>query len=151
MVVADFAFLKNPALTIQRHAHDVFYCGLHGGGGLGLTGGEMFAYAKTGGSNLDLPEKGRATDGREVDLVEDVFKRYDLVLCISTYSATAPLTAFAKRYGFRGATMHGMNDTILRSGLAVDYDEVSRDAEKLRLGMTRADWAEIDFVCESPA
>ena len=148
--VADFAFLKNPALTIQRHAHDVFYRGLQGGGpaGLGLTGGEMFAYAKTGGSNLDLPEKGRATDGREIDLIEDVYKKYDLVLCISTYSATAPLTAFAKKFGFRGATMHGMNDTILRTGLAVDYDEVSRDAEKLRLGMTRADWAEIDYECE---
>ena len=45
--------------------------------------------------------------------------------------------------------MHGMNATILRSGLAVDYDDVSREAEKLRLGMTRADWAEIDFIFEN--
>jgi leucyl aminopeptidase (aminopeptidase T) len=42
--------------------------------------------------------------------------------------------------------MHGMNQTILRSGLAVDYDEVSREAEKLRLGMTGAQSVEIDFV-----
>jgi len=147
--ITDFRFLENPDLSIQRHAHDVFYLGLKNGGlkELGLTGGEMFAYEITGGSNLDLPEKGRASDGREIDLVADVYRAYDLVLCISTFSATAPLTAFAKQYGFRGATMHGMNQVILRSGLAVDYFEVSKAAEKMRLGMTRADWVEIDYEC----
>jgi len=146
--VKDFAFLKNPDLSIQRHAHDVFQQGLRNGvmKELGMEGGEMFAYEITGGSNLDLPEKAFASDGREVDLVEDVYKKYTLVLCISTYSATAPLTAFAKQYGFRGATMHGMNQVILASGLAVDYFEVSKQAEKLRLGMTKADWVEIDCV-----
>ena len=146
--VADFRFLKNPDLSIQRHAHDVFYQGLRNevNAEFGLTGGEMFAYEITGGSNLDLPEKGFATDGREIDLVEDIYKKYDLVLCISTYSATAPLTAFAKKYGFRGATMHGMNQVILSSGLAVDYFEVSKQAEKLRLGMTKADSVEIDYT-----
>ncbi len=144
----DFAFLKNPDLSIQRHAYDVFYQGLRNGvmQELGMEGGDMFAYEVTGGSNLDLPEKGFATDGREIDMVEDIYKKYTLVLCISTYSATAPLTAFAKKYGFRGATMHGMNQIILASGLAVDYFEVSRQAEKLRLGMTKADWVEIDYV-----
>lgn len=148
--ITGFRFLKNPDLSIQRHAHDVFYQGLRDSvmAELGLTGGEMFAYEITGGSNLDLPEKGFATDGREINMVEDIYKKYGLVLCISTYSATAPLTAFAKRYGFRGATMHGMNQVILSSGLAVDYFEVSKQAEKLRLGMTRADWVEIDYTFE---
>ncbi|MEP6670808.1 MAG: hypothetical protein ABJF10_16740 [Chthoniobacter sp.] len=146
--VEGFRFLQNPDLSIQRHAHDAIYQGLRNGViyELGLKGGEMFAYELTGGSNLDLPTTGYATDGREVDLVEDVYKKYDLILCVSTYSATAPLTAFAKKYGFRGATMHGMNQVILSSGLAVDYFEVSKQAEKLRLGMTKADWAEIDYV-----
>jgi leucyl aminopeptidase (aminopeptidase T) len=36
----------------------------------------------------------------------------------------------------------------LRTGLAVDYNEVSRDAEKLRLAMTRADEIDIDFELE---
>jgi aminopeptidase len=39
-----------------------------------------------------------------------------------------------------------LNQIILSSGLAVDYDQVSKNAEKLRLGMTRADWVEIDFT-----
>ena len=145
--IAGFRCLRDPDLSIQRNAHDVFYQGLRQGvmAELGLEGGEMFAYEITGGSNLDLPEKAFATDGREVDLVEEVYQKYDLILCISTYSATAPLTAFAKQYGFRGATLHGVNQIILNSGLAVDYDEVSRQAEKLRAGMTGADWVEIDY------
>ncbi len=148
--IEGFRFLKNPELSIQRYAHDVFYLGLKNGGlaELGLTGGEMFAYQVTGGSNLDLPETAFTPAGCEVRMADEIYSKYDIVLCISTYSATAPLTAFAKKYGFRGATMHGMNAVILRSGLAVDYDEVSREAEKLRLGMTKADWAEIDYVFE---
>lgn len=142
-----FRFLEKSELGIQRRAHDVFYQGLKAGvlAELGLRGGEMYAYEITGGSNLDLPEAAYASDGRRLDLVADVLKRYDIVLCISTYSATAPLTAFAKEFGFRGATLHGVNDVILASGLAVDYNEVSVEAEKLRLGMTGADSVEIDY------
>jgi aminopeptidase len=147
--IKDFAFLKNSDLSIQRLAYEVFYQGLKNGGlaELGLTGGDFFAYQITGGSNLDLPDQAFRPDGSEVSLTKDVYPHYRLILCISTYSATAPLTAFAKQYGFRGATLHGLNPIILSSGLAVDYDEVSRNAEKLRLGMTKADWVEIDFSC----
>jgi aminopeptidase len=145
--ITGFAFLQDAALTIQRHAHDVFYQGLKNGvlAQLGLAGGEMFAYQITGGSNLDLPDAAWTPEGRQVSLAKDVYPRFNILLCISTYSATAPLTAFAKQFGFRGATLHGVNPIILRTGLAVDYHEVSRQAEKLRLAMTRADAFEIDF------
>jgi aminopeptidase len=146
--IQDFEFLKNPDLTIQRHAYEVFYLGLKNGvsGELGLTGGDMFAYKTTGGSNLDLPDLAVGVDGEELSLEKDVYPNYRLILCCSTFSATAPLTAFAKQYGFRGATLHGLNQIIIDSGLSVNYEEVSRNAEKLRLGMTRADWVEIDFT-----
>ena len=145
--IKDLAFLKNPALTIQRHAYEVFYQGLQHGAAkeMRLTGGDLFAYRITGGSNLDLPDRAVTPEGREVSLEKDVYPNYDIILCISTFSATAPLTAFAKQYGFRGATLHGLNDIILRTGLAVDYNEVSKQAEKLRLGLTRAEWFEVDF------
>ena len=145
--VRDFAFLKDPQLSIQRHAYEVFYRGLNEGGlkRLNFTGGDLFAYKITGGSNLDLPDEAFTPEGRKVSLEKDVYPKYDLILCISTFSATAPLTAFAKKFGFRGATLHGLNDIILRSGLAVDYNEVSRQAEQLRLGLTKADWFELDF------
>jgi hypothetical protein len=146
--IIDFAFLQNPDLTVQKYAYEVFYQGLKKGvlDELGLTGGDIFAYKITGGSNLDLPDTAIAPDGTQLSFEKDVYPKYKLILCVSTYSATAPLTAFAKRFGFRGATLHGLNQIILSSGLAVDYERVSRDAEKLRLGMTRADWVEIDFT-----
>jgi hypothetical protein len=146
--IIDFAFLKNPDLTVQKYAYEVFYQGLKKGvlDELGLTGGDIFAYKITGGSNLDLPDTAITPDGTQLSFEKDIYPKYKLILCVSTYSATAPLTAFAKRFGFRGATLHGLNQIILSSGLAVDYERVSRDAEKLRLGMTRADWVEIDFT-----
>jgi hypothetical protein len=146
-----FAFLANPDYSVQRLAHDVFYQGLHDGAleALGLTGGEIFAFTMTHGSNLDLDDEAWDPSGRRLSLTEDVYPNYDLILCISTFSATAPLTAMARKFLFRGATMHGMNPTILRTGLAVDYNQVSRDAEKLRLALTGADEVEIDFELES--
>ena len=145
--VTDFRFLKDPTLTIQRHAYEVFYQGLKGGAAkeLGLTGGDFFAYKITGGSNLDLPDTAYTPEGKKVSLERDVYPKYDLILCVSTFSATAPLTAFAKQFGFRGATLHGLNEIILSSGLAVDYNEVSKTAEKMRLALTKADWFEVDF------
>jgi hypothetical protein len=145
--IARFAFLEDDALTIQRHAHDVFYQGLKHGvlAELNLQGGDLFAYQITGGSNLDLPDPAWTTDGRQISLATDVYPNFDILLCISTFSATAPLTAFAKQFGFRGATLHGLNPIILRTGLSVDYNEVSRQAEQLRQAMTRADAFEIDF------
>ena len=145
--IQGFAFLKDPTLTIQRHAYESFYLGLKNSvlSELGLVGGEIFAYTITGGSNLDLPDVAWTPEGRQVSLEKDVYPQFDILLCISTFSATAPLTAFAKQFGFRGATLHGLNPIILRTGLAVDYNEVSRQAESLRLAMTRADAFEIDF------
>ncbi len=143
----DFDFLVKEKYSIQRYAHDVFYRGLHQGAlkTCGMSGGEIFAYQITGGSNLDLPDQAVAPDGSEYSLERDVYPAYDIILCISTYSATAPLTAFAKTHGFRGATLHGVNDVILKSGLCVDYNRIADDAEKLRRGMTRAQRFEIDF------
>jgi hypothetical protein len=148
--VEGMGFLKDLTLTIQRHAHDVFYQGLKNGvlSELNLRGGELYAYEITGGSNLDMADEVFAPDGRQLSFEKDIYPNYDIILCISTYSATAPLTAFAKKYGFRGATMHGMNPIILATGLAVNYDDVSAEAEKLRLGMTNADWIEIDHEFE---
>ncbi|MCK4686006.1 MAG: hypothetical protein KAT44_13670 [Pirellulales bacterium] len=147
----DFANLSDPALTIQEKAHSVFYQGLQGNVAkqLGVSGGEMFAYHETGGSNLDLPDEAVDSSGRTISLEESVYTQFDLILCISTFSATAPLTAFAKKFGFRGATLHGLNDIILATGLAVDYREVSREAEKLRLSLTKADSFEIDFEMDN--
>ncbi|HMP90266.1 MAG TPA: hypothetical protein PJ991_08685 [Kiritimatiellia bacterium] len=141
------AFLKNPELSIQKIAWEVFYKGLKSGVAekLGLDVGGFYAYRITGGSNLDLPDEAWDAEGNNLSLEKDVYPNHGIILCISTFSATAPLTAFARQYGFRGATLHGVNDIILSSGLSVDYHEVSREAEKLRRALNRADAFEIDF------
>ena len=148
--ITGFAFLGKKQFPVQNKAHEAFYTALHNGAmdDLGLTGGEMFAYKTTHGSNLDLEDEVWDTDGNKLSLDKDIYPNYDIILCISTWSATAPLTAKCKEFGFRGATLHGLNDIILSSGLAVNYDDVSFDAERIRLAMTRSDSIEIDFALE---
>lgn len=145
--IKDFSFLNDTGLTIQRYAHDVFYQGLKNGvmDHLGLEDGRMFAYRITGGSNLDLTDEAYDVQGLRLSLEKDIYSHFDIILCISTFSATAPLTASAKQYGFRGATLHGINKIILETGLSVDYELVSVQAEKLRQGLTRAEFVEVDF------
>jgi len=70
-----------------------------------------------------------------VSLEKDVYSKYDIILLhldLLGHRAADRLrqavTAFAAR------PCHGLNEIILRSGLSVDYNEVSKQAEKLRLG-----------------
>jgi len=148
--IKDFAFKGEEQFEVQKNALKYFYEGLRNGvlNELGMIGGEMFAYKYTYGSNLDLKDDVWNTDGERLSLDRDIYPNYDIILCISTWSATAPLTVKCKEYGFRGATMHGMNDVILNSGLAVNYQEVSDDAEKMRASLTGAEAVEIDFELE---
>lgn len=148
--VKDFAFLENPRLSIQNYGYKVFYQGFQNGGleEMNYTGGEFYAYTETGGSNLDMDDVCYDIHGNKLSLDKDIYAQYELILVVSTYSATAPLTAKAKEFGFRGATLHGLNQIIVDTGLSVDYNQVSEDAEKLRLGLTQADWFEIDFEVE---
>ena len=145
--IKEFDYLNREGYEVQKHAYEKFYKGLHSGVAdeLGLSGCNIYAYKATGGSNLDLPDEAWKPTGEKVSLAKDVYPKYGLILCISDFSATAPLTAHAKKYGFRGATLHGLNDIILSSGLCVDYNEISVDAEKMRAGLSNADYFEIDF------
>ena len=145
-----YAFRGEEQFEVQNNAYDFFYERLQGGvlEELGMTGGEMFAYRYTYGSNLDLADEVWDADGNELSLDRDIYPDYDILLCVSTWSATAPLTEKCKKFNFRGATMHGMNDVILNSGLAVDYQDVSADAEKIRKALTNANEVEIDFELE---
>jgi aminopeptidase len=139
-------FLNDGDQPTRRIAYEVFYRGLlERKRELPFAGVEFFAYEPTGGSNLDLPPTLVDLGGRRLRLVEDVLSHLNIVLCLSTYSATAPLTAFARKMGFRGATMHGCNETILHSGLARNYEEVSAKAERFRQALTKCDDVVLEF------
>lgn len=145
-----FAFLNDETLSIQNYGYCVFYEGFKKGGldKLSYKNGDIFAYLETGGSNLDMDDEAYDPEGNQLSLEKDIYPNYDIILTVSTFSATAPLTAQAKKIGFRGATLHGLNQIIVDTGLSVDYNEVSRDAENLRLALTKADYFEIDFEVE---
>ena len=98
--IKNFAYLNQDGYSVQKHAYYNFYQALKDGGAdeLGLTGGDIFAYKTTGGSNLDLPDDCVDPEGNTHSLEEHVYPNYGLILCISDYSATAPLTAHAKKY-----------------------------------------------------
>ncbi|NDV62361.1 hypothetical protein G0Q06_07865 [Puniceicoccales bacterium CK1056] len=148
--VKDFAFLDNPRLSIQNYGHKVFYQGFQNGGleEMNYKDGDFFAYKETGGSNLDMEDECYDINGNKLSLDKDIYPNYQVILVVSTFSATAPLTAKAKEFGFRGATLHGLNQIIVDTGLSVNYQQVSDEAELLRLGLTQADWFEIDFEVE---
>jgi hypothetical protein len=145
--IQGFGFAGEPGCELQTLAYEVFYRGLVDGvmDRFGLGGVGIYAYRATGGSNLDLPAEVWAPEGRRLGLEPDVCARYDIVLCMGRHSATAPLLALARRYGFRGASMHNIDRDILATGLAVDYRDVVRQTQRIREGLTRADSAEIEF------
>jgi hypothetical protein len=144
--VKDWKFLSQNSLNTQRIAYEVFYQGLQQHKAeMPFASIEFYAYEPTGGSNLELPPTVVSPEGKTLRLIEEVLAHLNIVLYLSTYSATAPLTALAKKMGFRGATMHGCNETILRSGLAKNYDDVSLKAERFRQALTRCDNVVIEF------
>jgi aminopeptidase len=149
--VKNFSFLEDETLSIQNYGYETFYQGFKAGGleAMNWTGGELYAYQETGGSNLDMEDTCYDVEGKLLSLDRDIYTKYDIVLTVSTFSATAPLTAKCKEFGFRGATLHGLNQIILDTGLSVDYDLVSEEAESIRCGLTQADRFEIDFEVES--
>ncbi len=142
------SFLDDP-LPVQHHAYRTFFLGLRG-----LTGPTrpgpigFYAYETTGGSNLDLPETAYVIPSGEARQLRAILTELDIVLYVTKYSATAPITALAKELGFRGATLHGVNDTILATGLSVDYEQVSARAERLRRAVEGADEIVMEFGLE---
>ncbi|MEN8844503.1 MAG: hypothetical protein ABF323_11035, partial [Lentimonas sp.] len=113
--IEDFKFLEDETLSIQNYGHETFYTGFKTGGleAMNWTGGEIYAYKETGGSNLDMQDECYDPDGNLLSLDKDIYSNYDIILTVSTFSATAPLTAKCKEFGFRGATLHGLNQIIL--------------------------------------
>ena len=146
-LVQNHAYAEMDQYQVQSYAKKHFFDPLKNGvaADLGYSAVDLFAFKVTGGSNLDPDDTAMDVDGNELSLENDICRNYDIILAITDYSLTAPLTAFAKKYGFRGATLHGVNDTILGSGLSVDYNRISEQAEVFRSSLDRSDYFTLDF------
>jgi hypothetical protein len=148
-MMVDHRFLEEDGFEVQKRAHDVFLKTLKEGVSekMGYSSNDFFAFKTTGGSNLDPEDELIDTNGSSFTFTKDICPNYDLILAITDYSLTAPLTAMAKVHGFRGATLHGVNDIILNSGLSVDYEVISKQSELFRSVLDKADAFELDFHC----
>jgi len=146
-LMKDFAFMNHDGFQVQQYAKKYFYDSLNDGGlaEVGYSSVDFFAFKTTGGSNLDPEDDASDENGKHLSLEKDICSKYDIILAITDYSLTAPLTAMAKKYNFRGATLHGVNDTILGSGLSVDYRKISEQAEVFRSALDKADAFELNF------
>ena len=146
-MMKDHSFLGHENFSVQSYAVDQFLNPLKGevGNEYNVKNVDMYAFKTTYGSNLDPEDDAMDVQGNLLSLESDVYPNYDLILAITDYSLTAPLTAKAKEYNFRGATLHGLNQTILNSGLSVDYNKISRQAEVFREVLTKADFFELCF------
>lgn len=146
-LMSDKRFLDQNGFNVQKYAHNVFLKLLDEGVSekMGYACNDFFAFKTTGGSNLDPEDELVDCEGKSFTFSKDICPTYDLILAITDFSLTAPLTAMAKEHDFRGATLHGVNDIILNSGLSVDYHMVSKQAELFRSILTKADAFELDF------
>jgi len=147
--IKNFSFLSLEGHSVQKIAKTHFFDPLNNGVGeeLNFTSCSIYSYHKTGGSNLDPEDTFYNSEAVPCSLRDDICPNYDIILAISDFSLTAPLTALAKEFGFRGATLHGVNDIILNSGLSVDYNDVSVQAESFRSLLDRADSFTLNFSC----
>ena len=146
-LMIDHNFMQDVKFTVQTHGVNEFYKPLKGqiGEMFNLSNVDLFAFKTTYGSNLDPDDDAIDSNGKRLSLDNDIYPNYDIILATTDYSLTAPLTAKAKQYGFRGATLHGLNDIILNSGLSVNYNTISDQAEVFRNVLTASDSFEISF------
>ena len=146
-LIKNLKFADSDDYSVQKHGVDKFYTPLRGASGkeFNVSQVDLYAFKTTFGSNLDPEDDAMDINGNHLSLDKDIYPNYDIILATTDYSLTAPLTAKAKEYGFRGATLHGLNDIILNSGLSVDYNEISKQAEAFRKVLSNADSFEISF------
>ncbi len=146
----NLAFLNESSYQVQKYAKKYFLDPLLDGvaNEVGYSLVDFLAFKTTGGSNLDPEDAVTDASGAVLSFGKDVCPKYDIILAITDYSLTAPLTAMAKVHNFRGATLHGVNDIILGSGLAVDYNQISLQAEVFRNTLDKTDSFELNFQIE---
>lgn len=104
----------------------------------------FLTYPATGKSGHSLPENG-LMEGKEV-LLDKLFSKTTLVVALTQYSSTAPLTTYAEKLPkFRAASMPGVTKKMEQTGFAADYQVVSKRCAELKRYMEKADALEVEF------
>ncbi|RLF26636.1 MAG: hypothetical protein DRN14_06540 [Thermoplasmata archaeon] len=93
-----------------------------------------------------LPDHASALDpAAAVSFEEAVFTQYTIIMAPTELSATAPLKLAARTHGFRAATMGGFGPKMIPA-LRLDYTEIDRRCQRLKVLVDEAARAELSFV-----
>lgn len=104
----------------------------------------LYSFPATGANNGELPEWG-AMDGQPVRLKE-VLAQSTIVIAMTQYSATAPLSLFAQAQpNLRVASMPGVLRRMENTALAADYSVIAQRTHVLADFLTRAVGADLIF------
>ncbi len=104
----------------------------------------LLTFEASGANNADLPPKGRLGD-EEVDLAE-VLSGSTLVIAMTEFSATAPLSTFARDHDdFRAASMPGVEERMEQTSLAADYGKVAARCQAIAKVMRGASLLDVLF------
>jgi leucyl aminopeptidase (aminopeptidase T) len=124
-----------------------------------LAAVQLIAYPDVGSNNADLPADSFLLDGPLPDLAaeleragkrvsfEQVFAATQLFLAPTEFSTTAPLKVAARRFRFRAATMPGFAASMIPA-LRIDYGEVARRVDALKIRLDEADHADVYFTVD---
>lgn len=111
---------------------------------LGIRVEPLAYYKATGLPNGALPENLRM-EGLTRPM-EEQLESTDIVLALTEFSATAPLTALARKIGhLRGASMPGVAKRMEQTALAANYKVVAHKAHVLAERLGKTETAIIEF------
>lgn len=104
----------------------------------------MLSYLSTETHGANLPEYGLL--GGEKVLLADLFADTSLVICLSQFSATAPLAGYAEHLPkFRGASMPRVTKSMEKTGFAADYSQIQERCQELKKYLEGAEGVRIEF------
>jgi hypothetical protein len=111
---------------------------------LDITVHPMMTYDATGAHNGSLPPSGMIL-GDEIAF-EDIMSDSNIVVAMTEFSATAPLSEFTEKYpDLRVASMPTVSRSMEQTALAADYAEVARKSHILAALLDQAVGAEVQF------
>ncbi|MCM2325414.1 MAG: hypothetical protein NDI94_03040, partial [Candidatus Woesearchaeota archaeon] len=94
-------------------------------------GHSLASYEATYSNNADLPQV--CVYERKIVPLVSLLAKFDILIALSEFSPTAPLSKLAKKYGFRGATMPGFTKEMLPA-LEIDFNKLKKDVAAIDFG-----------------
>jgi len=104
----------------------------------------ILSYKATEIDNAPLPKFGEI-EKKKVK-IEEILKEINICVALTEYSATAPLTNFAKKFGqLRIASMPRISKRMESTALTADYNEIAKKTSILASKLEKAVGAQVKF------